>query len=65
MYSTFQPFDYADWRIWFYLAAQLLGGIGLTLLLVTMLLPTSKRRSVVSYSPCSVSPAAYGLISIP
>ena len=47
MYSTFQPFDYADWRIWFYLAAQLIGGIGLTLLLATMLWPTAKRRSVI------------------
>ncbi|GJE93143.1 hypothetical protein PsYK624_093020 [Phanerochaete sordida] len=33
-----------DWRTWFYLVAQLVGGAGLTLLLATMLWPTSKRK---------------------
>ena len=34
----------ADWRIWFYLVAQLVGGLGLTVLLATMLWPTKKRK---------------------
>jgi hypothetical protein len=36
--------DHADWRIYFYIIAQLIGGSGLTLLLATMLWPTKKRK---------------------
>ena len=46
--STFQSFDSADWRIWFYLVAQLVGGALITLLLVAMLWPTTKRRQALS-----------------
>ncbi|EKM57259.1 uncharacterized protein PHACADRAFT_208365 [Phanerochaete carnosa HHB-10118-sp] len=37
-------YAHADWKIWFYLVAQLVGGVGLTLLLATMLWPTTKRK---------------------
>lgn len=42
--TAFTSFDRADWRIWFYLAAQAVGGVGLTLLLATMLWPTRRRK---------------------
>ena len=33
-----------DWEIYFYIAAQLVGGIGLTVLLITMFWPFKKRK---------------------
>lgn len=43
--------DHPDWMIYFYIVAQLIGGVGLTLLLVTMLWPT-KQRKCVCYFAC-------------
>ena len=56
LYTTFTPFDDADWRIYFYFVAQLVGGAGLTVLLLTMLWPTRKRKCVfLSTGHCNAS----------
>lgn len=33
-----------DWETYFYLIAQLVGGVGLSVLLVTLVWPSGKRR---------------------
>ena len=45
-FKAYPQSGHADWKTWFYLVAQLIGSAGLTILLLTMLWPTQKRKYV-------------------
>lgn len=51
----------ADWRIFFYFTVQLVGALGLTLLLATMIWP-SKFRRFVSMVPFSTIWFSYHIL---